>query len=124
MEEFTGKYNYLKIAIIMCITDEKFPFRLHNIGDIDFSRLSDSRNNGEDNLSETLANNVLVDIMVTERSRVNITTFAVTLLDDKPLFVYGGEDRLFVRNDSINRSSRLPNGLNGIKRVQSTDIVT
>lgn len=53
------------------------------------------------NLNETLSNNVLLDLVVAKRTKVNITTYSVTLYEGELLHVFGGDDYIFLRNDRI-----------------------
>lgn len=52
-------------------------------------------------LNETLANNVLLDIVISKRTEVKITTYSVTLYEGELLHVFGGDDYIFLRNDRI-----------------------
>lgn len=76
------------------------------------------------NFNETLTNNVLVDLVIERRSPVPITAFSLTMSNGQPLFVCGGGKSVFVKAAAIDHEIFIPNGGNGIKRLQSSDIVT
>lgn len=72
-------------------------------------------------LSETLSNNVLLDLVVAKRTQVNITTYSVTLYEGELLHVFGGDDYIFLRNDRIDHIVSTQKTL--VKQLQSNSMI-
>lgn len=89
---------------------------MHNI-DTDELFSEENGTNDTVNLSETLANNVLLDSIISKRLAYNISAYAITLYEGKPLHVLSGDDYIFLRNESIDRKISLQNM--GIEHLQS-----
>lgn len=72
-------------------------------------------------LNDTLSNNVLLDLVIAKRTKVNITTYSVTLYEGELLHVFGGDDYIFLRNDHIDHIVSTQKTL--VKQLQSNPMI-
>lgn len=93
-----------------------YNYRLSGIENFDLIKLE----NGSTDNNETISNNILLDVVQSKRTNINVSSYALAMHEDQPAHIYGGENFIFMKSDGIAHRIRL----DGVKQVQSDNYVT